>query len=175
MTMSVPNASTYSLLGASSAGKTTLIKLIAGFIKPQKGRVEIFGHKVGSSKCSVPGSGVGFMPQDLCVYPNFSIKSTLTYFAQINNVPHDEIDKKIQYIRQYLELPDENRIVAQLSGGQKRRVSLAIAMIHSPPLLIMDEPTVGIDPYLRFKIWNYFGELRNKGHTVSILSLQKSL
>lgn len=168
LTMSVPRASTYSVLGASSAGKTTLLKLISGFMKPQKGSIKIFGQKPGSRKCSVPGPGVGFVSQDLCVYPNFSIKATLTYFAQINNVPYAEINKRIMYIRHYLELPEENRLVANLSGGQKRRVSLAIAMIHSPPLLILDEPTVGIDPYLRYKVWNYFDELRNKGHTVSV-------
>ena len=164
--MSVPSSTIYSLLGASSSGKTTLIKIMTGTIKPTGGDVSIFGQPLGSSHCSVPGNGLGYMPQDLALYPNFSIGSTLRYFAQINQMPRDKIAQRIHFLREYLELPDPDRPIWSLSGGQQRRVSLAVALIHSPSLIILDEPTVGIDPVLRKKIWSFLHELKRTGHTV---------
>lgn len=167
LSMSVPSASIYSLLGSSSAGKTTLLKLISATHQAQKGDIYLFGERLGDKRCSVPGKHVGYMPQDLCLYPKFSIKETLQYFARINDVKSDEIEKRIKYFKEYLELPSVDKPIHRLSGGQQRRVSLAAALIHSPALLLLDEPTVGIDPLLRYKIWNYFYNLRNKGQTVS--------
>lgn len=167
LTLTVPKSSIYSLLGSSSAGKTTLIKLIAGLIQPRRGDIYLFGERLGDSRCPIPGKHVGFMPQDLCLYPHFSIEDTLIYFALINGVKGKEVKDRIRYFKDYLELPNVCKKIEHLSGGQQRRVSLAAALIHSPSLILLDEPTVGIDPVLRYKIWNYFYNLRDKGQTVS--------
>lgn len=168
LSMTVPQSSIYSLLGASSSGKTTLIKIITGTLKASSGSVTIFGQKLGTSGCSVPGTGVGVMPQELAIYPHFSVASTLRYFGRLNRLSELQISERISYLREYLELPDTGRPVATLSGGQQRRVSLAVALLHSPALVVLDEPTVGIDPLLRFKIWSLLGELKDHGHTIIV-------
>ena len=168
LSMTVPKSTIYAMLGSSSAGKTTLIKMITGLIRPQNGEIYLFGERLGDSKCPIPGKHVGYMPQNICLYQHFSIEDILTFFALINGVSSKEVKKKVEYFKEYLELPDLATNVEHLSGGQQRRVSLAVALIHSPSLLILDEPTVGIDPLLRYKVWKYFFKLRENGQTVSL-------
>lgn len=142
LSMTVPQSSIYSLLGASSSGKTTLIKIITGTLKASSGSVTIFGQNLGTSGCSVPGTGVGVMPQELAIYPHFSVASTLRYFGRLNRLSELQISERISYLREYLELPDTRRPVATLSGGQQRRVSLAVALLHSPALVVLGETMI---------------------------------
>lgn len=95
------------------------------------------------------------MPQELAVYEDFTIKETLWYFGRLYRVPNKIIKERIEFLLTFLDLPRSKRLVLNMSGGQKRRVSLASALVHSPPLLILDEPTVGVDPLLRQSIWQH--------------------
>jgi ABC-type multidrug transport system ATPase subunit len=95
------------------------------------------------------------MPQELALFPDFTIEETLKYFGRLYHLNDSVIRERTLFLLKFLDLPDKNRLLGNLSGGQKRRVSLAASLVHNPPLLILDEPTVGVDPLLRQSIWDY--------------------
>lgn len=99
------------------------------------------------------------MPQELALMPTITVSEYFTYYGNLNGMRATEIGKRSAYLVDLLQIPSTHRPVCQLSGGQQRRVSLALTLLHSPPLLVLDEPTVGIDPLLRNKIWSYLQEL----------------
>ncbi|CAG2104765.1 unnamed protein product [Medioppia subpectinata] len=137
-------------------------------LKPRKGTVIVFGEQPGSYDSLVPGPGVGYMPQEIGLFQEFTIEETLTFFGRLYRLPKVQIKNSIRFLLQFLDLPDKTSSVAKLSGGQKRRVSLAAALVHKPPLLVLDEPTVGIDPVLRQSIWKHLIALAKDGITVII-------
>ena len=94
----------------------------------------------------IPGESIGYMPQELALFPDFTIEETLLYFGRLYLMNSNIISSRIDFLMKFLDLPDKERMIGNLSGGQKRRVSLAVSLVHSPPLLILDEPTVGVDP-----------------------------
>lgn len=167
--VSVPQGKIYALLGSSGCGKTTLLRCVLGRLQPQSGVIRVFGQEPGSEYSPVPGPGVGYMPQELALFPDFTIKETLRYFGQLYRMSPKEIKARTKFLITLLHLPEKNRLVSQLSGGQQRRVSLASALVHRPPLLILDEPTVGVDPVLRKAIWEHLDALcKEDGLTVII-------
>jgi len=153
--LSVPEGAIYGLLGPSGCGKTTLLRCVVGRLKPDSGYVRIFGFQPGAPGSQIPGPAIGYMPQEIAVYEDFTIEETLIYFGRIFRLSKQKLDERIEFLLSFLDLPHKNRLVQNLSGGQKRRVSLAAALVHSPPLLILDEPTVGVDPLLRQSIWQH--------------------
>lgn len=145
----------YGLLGPSGSGKTTLLKNVVGQLSPTEGWVKVFGFQPNQPGSQIPGAAIGYMPQELAVYEDFTIKETLWYFGRLYRVPSKVIKERIEFLLTFLDLPRSKRLILNMSGGQKRRVSLASALVHSPPLLILDEPTVGVDPLLRQSIWQH--------------------
>lgn len=167
----VPQGKIYALLGSSGSGKTTLLRCVLGRLKVDKGDILLLKstNEANVVQSFIPGQGVGFMPQETVLFDDFSIKDTFQYFGCLYGLNSKELKIKSEFLTQLLKLPPMARIVSTLSGGQKRRVSLAIALIHEPPLLILDEPTVGVDPILRETIWKYLLEVsRINGTTVII-------
>jgi ABC-type multidrug transport system ATPase subunit len=146
------------LLGASGCGKTTLLSCIVGLKFLNEGKIKVLGGMPGTKGSGVPGPRIGYMPQEIALVEEFSIKETIYYFGRIYGMSTDRIRERYKLLRELLDLPYGSKQVGQCSGGQQRRVSFAAAMVHEPDLLILDEPTVGLDPLLREKIWDFLVE-----------------
>ncbi|XP_071477334.1 ABC transporter G family member 20-like [Diadema antillarum] len=168
--MTVPKGKIYGLLGPSGCGKTTLLRCCLGQLNLDEGLVLTCGRPPLTRGHGIPGSRVGYMPQDIALYGEFTIKEMLIYFATFHKMSRRQANDRIDFLLDLLNLPFRNRMVAHLSGGQKRRVSFAVALIQSPELLILDEPTVGVDPLLREKIWEYLLQFAQTGNTTIILT-----
>lgn len=165
--LQVPRGEIYGLLGPSGCGKTTLLRCLVGRLQVESGSIRVFGK---DSNTSVPGPLIGYMPQELALFPDFTIQETLFFFARLFGMKDKKIKERVRFLVSFLELPDKDRLVGNLSGGQKRRVSLAVALVHSPPLLILDEPTVGVDPVLRQTIWDYLVSLSKEQRLTVIIT-----
>ncbi|KAF4531411.1 hypothetical protein B566_EDAN009653 [Ephemera danica] len=163
LNMTVPTGVIYGLLGASGSGKTTLLSAVAGLRPLDAGEMSVLGSP------PFTGPAIGFMPQDISLMVDFSISNTIYFFGRIMGMTSEEIRVRLDVLSKLLDLPANNKFVGNLSGGQQRRVSLAVAMLHNPELLILDEPTVGLDPILRNRIWDYLVQMtRSEGKTIII-------
>ncbi|KAG5669796.1 hypothetical protein PVAND_000089 [Polypedilum vanderplanki] len=156
--MTVDCNSIYSLIGSSGCGKTTLLSLILGMDKFQNGEIKIFKTPVKYEKTLMFSQLIGFMPQNSSVPMNLTIFEVLQYFSNLHMMDRKKFQYRFEMILELLNLPSSDTVIGKLSEGGKRRVSLAIAIIHDPKLLLLDEPTVGVDILLRDKIWTFLQE-----------------
>lgn len=151
-------AGVWGLLGANGAGKTTLMRMIADIMTPTNGTIYYDGtdiHKMGADYRNL----FGFLPQDFGYSRDFTIKDYLEYIAALKDVPARETNKKINHLLDILTLSDVKRKkISKLSGGMKRRVGIAQAMLNDPKILVMDEPTAGLDPGERVRFRNFISE-----------------
>ncbi|XP_026316608.1 ABC transporter G family member 23 isoform X1 [Hyposmocoma kahamanoa] len=170
LNMTVAKGTIYGLLGASGCGKTTLLSCIVGRRHLNAGEIWVLGGKPGTKGSGVPGKRVGYMPQEIALYGEFTIKETMMYFGWIFGMETKEIIDRLRFLLDFLDLPSENRMVKNLSGGQQRRVSFAVALMHDPELLILDEPTVGVDPLLRQSIWTHLVRITSSGDKTVIIT-----
>uniref|UniRef100_A0A6Q2Z4G9 ABC transporter domain-containing protein n=1 Tax=Esox lucius TaxID=8010 RepID=A0A6Q2Z4G9_ESOLU len=170
LNLTVPQGHIYGLLGPSGCGKTTLLKCIVGTLKICRGHISVLGKPPAFPGHEVPGKMVGYMPQDLALYNEFTISDTLTFFGRIHGLSSKETRARMDFLVDFLDLPQKTKLVRNLSGGQKRRVSLGAALLQNPQLLILDEPTVGVDPVLRAKIWQHLVEIVKTGKVSVIIT-----
>lgn len=154
----------FGLLGPNGAGKTTLISILAGLCRPSSGHARVMGHDV-QADFRMARRLLGIVPQELVFDPFFNVRETLEfqsgYFGIKNNA--DWIDE----IMHHLGLTDKaNQNMRALSGGMKRRVLVAQALVHRPPVIVLDEPTAGVDVELRQSLWKFVSRLNQEGHTI---------
>ncbi|HET9642479.1 MAG TPA: ABC transporter ATP-binding protein [Burkholderiaceae bacterium] len=164
VTMHIEEGEFFGLLGPNGAGKTTLIGILAGLTHATRGRVSVLGHDVCHDYAAARRA-LGIVPQELVFDPFFSVRETLRiqsgYFGVKNN------DAWIDELLENLGLADKAQAnMRQLSGGMKRRVLVAQALVHRPPVIVLDEPTAGVDVELRQTLWQFVARLNRQGHTV---------
>ena len=163
VTLRVRTGEIYGLLGPNGAGKTTLIRAIVGLVAPDSGTVAVLGSRMPN--LDILGS-VGYMTQAAALYPDLSVEENLRFFAAISGA-----DSNVDEALRVVELDQRrNSVVATLSGGMRQRCSLACALVHRPRLLLLDEPTVGVDPQLRVQFWEHFREMAAAGTTILVSS-----
>ncbi len=152
------------LLGPSGCGKTTLMRTLVGVQRITGGSVEVFGVPAGGASLR---SRIGYVTQADSVYADLTVAENLRFFARILGVGNDRVEACLETVSLG---PQRDQVVANLSGGQTSRVSLAVALLGEPPLLVLDEPTVGLDPVLRVELWGTFNALAEQGVAVLVSS-----
>jgi ABC-2 type transport system ATP-binding protein len=168
ISVELPENQIIGFIGPSGAGKTTLIRSIVGRQKIASGSIQVFDLPAGSAKLRPQ---VSYMTQERSVYPDLTVRENLRYFATMFGLPHRQISIDIERILKIIDMaPQADQLFANLSGGQKQRASLAIALIGQPKLMLLDEPTVGLDPLLREQLWQLFHQLRGQNTTLIISS-----
>jgi len=164
LSVEIPARSVVGLLGPSGSGKSTLIRSIVGVQRVEGGRVEVLGLPAGSKALR---SRVGYVTQAPSVYGDLTVAENLHYFARVL----DAAPERVGHVVDTVDLVGfEDRLVTGLSGGERARVSLATALLNEPEVLVLDEPTVGLDPVLRRDLWNTFRTLADGGATLLVSS-----
>ena len=162
--LTVPRGAVVGLLGPSGSGKTTLMRAIVGVQIVAAGRVTVLGEAAGTAPLR---RRVGYMTQSASIYDDLTVRQNLRYFARVQGAPSSDVDRVIDRT----DLGGQTGQLARtLSGGQANRVSLAAAMLGSPEVLVLDEPTVGLDPVLRAELWGIFRQLADDGTTLLVSS-----
>src|ERR1700720_2700152 len=153
----------YGFLGPNGAGKTTLIRAIVGLVAPDAGTVTVLGRRMPAVDVL---RNIGYMTQQAALYPGLSVEENVEFFAAINGA-----EEGVDEVLKMVELDQRRKsVVATLSGGMRQRCSLACALVHKPKLLLLDEPTVGVDPQLRVQFWDHFRDMAAAGITILVSS-----
>jgi len=163
VTLRVRRGEVYGLLGPNGAGKTTLIRSLVGLVAPEAGTVSVLGQRMPQLDVL---THIGYMTQQAALYPDLSAEENVHFFGAIYG--------RVDGVRDALELVDlwdrRKSVVSTLSGGMRTRCSLACALVHKPDLLLLDEPTVGVDPQLRVQLWDRFRKMAAEGITIVVSS-----
>jgi len=163
VTLRIRRGEVYGLLGPNGAGKTTLIRSLVGLVAPEQGTVTVLGQRMPQLDVL---AHVGYMTQQAALYPDLSAEENVHFFGAING--------RVDGVREALELVElwdrRTSVVSNLSGGMRTRCSLACALVHKPDLLLLDEPTVGVDPLLRIQLWDRFRKMAAGGTSILISS-----
>ncbi len=164
LSFTVPRGQVTGLLGPSGSGKSTLMRALVGVQKVQGGTVEVLGLPAGARALR---DRVGYVTQAPSVYPDLTVTENLSFFARVLQAPLNQVDEVLEQV----DLTDHaGALAGRLSGGQLSRVSLGVALLGSPELLVLDEPTVGLDPVLRRDLWALFHRLADRGATLLVSS-----
>jgi ABC-2 type transport system ATP-binding protein len=166
ISFSVREGEIFSLLGPNGAGKSTTISMIAGLLTPTKGDALVFGHSVRKEPTKAQEL-LGIVPQELAIYPDLTAKQNLMFWGRMFGLRGESLKQRVKEVLELTELTDrQHQIADKYSGGMKRRLNIGIALLHRPRLIILDEPTVGIDPQSRRKILDSVKQFRDEGTTV---------
>lgn len=166
VSLDITRGEIFGLLGPSGAGKTTLVKQLVGLDTPNSGENYLFNEKMPSLKLM---GKIGYMAQSDALYGELTAKENLEFFGALFGLTGKKLQERMRDVMNIVQLTEHlNKAVTHYSGGMKRRLSLAIALLHEPELLVLDEPTVGIDPVLRKSIWEAFYTLNKNGTSIIV-------
>lgn len=166
--LDVESGTILGLIGPSGSGKTTTVRLLAGLATPSSGTAEVFGKNPANFK-SETSALLGYMPQDSVLYPALTLRQNLDFAGSLFGMRRKARRERIEELIEFLELEGAaDRLPTAASGGEKRRIALAATLIHSPTLVFLDEPTAGLDPVLRKKLWDRFDYLARSGRTLVV-------
>lgn len=166
ISLDIKQGDVYGLLGPSGSGKTTLVRILAGIDQASEGEVFVLQERMPKLRVM---NHIGYMAQADALYSELSARENLQFFGLIYGLKRKSLHERMEQVLQLVELKaDKEKPVKYFSGGMKRRLSLAIALLHQPQILVLDEPTVGIDPLLRQSIWEELHRLRNQGATIIV-------
>ncbi|HNX39348.1 MAG TPA: ABC transporter ATP-binding protein [Methanothrix sp.] len=167
LSVQIPSGITYCLLGANGSGKTTFIRAAVGLLRLDGGELSVLGRPVG--EVGKIYSQIGYMTQHKALYPDLTVQENMEFYAGLYGLTKKEREERMSDLLQMVDLAaQKGRLAGALSGGMYQRLSLACTLIHQPRLLLLDEPTVGVDPRLRQSFWEYFNRLAEDGKTVLI-------
>ncbi len=156
----------FGLLGANGAGKTTTLRMLSTVLRPTEGSAQVMGHEVSSDPEAVRRN-LGFYSASTALYPRLTARETLRFFAEINGYPPDQLDSRIDRLVERFGIAEYvDARVDKLSSGMKQKISIARTIAHDPPVLIFDEPTVGLDVLVALEMQDVIRELRDDGRTV---------
>ena len=165
VSLSIEQGEFFGLLGPNGAGKSTLINMMAGLVRPSDGSVSVMGFDVNKEYQKARHS-VGIVPQELVFDPFFNVREMLRFQAGYFGKDKSN-DKWVDEVIERLDLTEKSSTnMRKLSGGMKRRALIAQALVHRPPVIVLDEPTAGVDVELRQKLWNFINDLNKEGHTI---------
>ena len=167
LTFALPPATILGLIGPSGCGKTTTVRIATGFHRPDAGRVTILGTEPADLN-GVQRTRIGYLPQHPVLFDALSLRDNLSFHASLNGVRFARKERLAELMELVDLTGDERKLVGEASGGMKRRLALAGALVHDPAVLMLDEPTAGIDPILRRRFWEHFRSLRDSGTSLVI-------
>jgi ABC-2 type transport system ATP-binding protein len=166
LSLTVPKGELFGLLGPNGAGKTTTINVLCGLLQPTTGSVMVGGFNVVKEPEKVKAL-IGVCPQDTAIYDYLTGRENVEFFGSLHLMPKKELTENTNILLEKMGLTeDADRRVQKYSGGMRRRVNLAIALIHNPHIAFLDEPTVAMDPQSRHAVWDFIRELKGKGTTI---------
>jgi ABC-2 type transport system ATP-binding protein len=171
LSLRVETGELFGLLGPNGAGKTTTINILCCLLKPTSGSATVGGYDVEKEGSKIKEL-IGVAPQETAVYPSLTGRENVELFGDLHMIPREELKKKVDELLERVGMmEDAKKRVGKYSGGMKRRISLAMALVHDPEIAFLDEPTVGMDPQSRHAVWDFIKELKKKNRTV-ILTTQ---
>jgi ABC-2 type transport system ATP-binding protein len=164
--LSIAQGEIFGLVGPDGAGKTTIIKLLAALLRPTAGAARIFGEDT-VKRAEQARSHIGYMSQNFVLYPELTVAENLDFFADLYQVTGPDKEKRVADLMNFSKLdPFKNRLSGKLSGGMKQKLALSCALIHTPNLLLLDEPTTGVDPISRRELWKLLYDIWKQGVTI---------
>lgn len=166
--LTIPNGCLYGLIGADGAGKTTLMQIFTTLLRMDSGSVSILGYDLEKKSRQIR-IRVGYMPQKFSLYHDLTVMENINFFADIFGITGDELKTRIERLLEFSRLGSfKGRRASHLSGGMKQKLALCCSLIHSPDILFLDEPTIGVDPASRLEFWKILRELVDNGHTIMV-------
>jgi len=169
VSMNVARGELFGLLGPNGAGKSTLTKMLCGMINPTSGTIKVGGYSIHENPMKVKES-LGVVPQDIVLYDYMNARENLAFFGRLYGLPGGKLGNRIEELLKFTQLDEKaaKRHISTYSGGMKRRVNIAAALLHEPQVILLDEPTAGLDPKNKLALWEIIRTLHKEGKTIML-------